>query len=66
MKYIFAGHYHANAGGRDGDLEIVVTGPVGLPLRGAKSGMRFVTVTESGITHNYWELSEIPETLTTQ
>ena len=34
--------------GTDGDLEMVTTGPVGMPLGGAKSGIRIVTVDPSG------------------
>src|SRR5688572_493221 len=45
VKRIFNGHLHTNGEARDGDLEIIITGPVGQPLRGGKSGMRIVTVT---------------------
>jgi 3',5'-cyclic AMP phosphodiesterase CpdA len=60
VKYVFAGHYHQNAGGRDGDLEMVTTGPVGMPLRGGKSGLRVVTVTPGGVTHKYYDFGELP------
>ncbi len=60
VKYVFAGHYHQNAGGRDGDLEMVTTGPVGMPLRGGKSGLRVVTVTAGGVTHKYYDFGELP------
>jgi 3',5'-cyclic AMP phosphodiesterase CpdA len=43
---VFAGHYHRNELGRDGDLEMVTTGPVGMPLGGARSGIRIVVVDE--------------------
>jgi predicted MPP superfamily phosphohydrolase len=41
---VFPGHYHRNELGRDGDLEMVTCAPVGMPLEGAKSGLRVVTV----------------------
>jgi DNA repair exonuclease SbcCD nuclease subunit len=63
VKYVFAGHYHRNSLGKDGDLEMVTTGPVGMPLGTAKSGMRFVTVDGTTVRHRYFELGEIPETL---
>jgi len=64
VKQVFAGHYHANAEGRDGDLEMIITGPVGMPLKGGKSGMRIVTVGGGTVKHKYFEFGELPETLT--
>jgi 3',5'-cyclic AMP phosphodiesterase CpdA len=63
VKHVFAGHYHRNAEGRDGDLEMVTTGPVGMPLGGAKSGLRIVTVTKDSVTHKYYDFGELPDML---
>jgi serine/threonine-protein phosphatase CPPED1 len=63
VRTVFAGHYHQNASGRAGDLEMVTTGPVGMPLRGAKSGMRIVVAGEGGITHRYYEFGDLPDSL---
>ena len=60
VKYLFSGHYHRNSIARDGDIEMITTGPVGKPLGDAKSGIRVVTVKDDGITHRYYELGEIP------
>ena len=60
VRHVFAGHYHQNALARDGDLQVVTTGPIGMPLRGAKSGMRIAIVTDAGIEHRYYELGELP------
>lgn len=60
-KYVFAGHLHHNSEGRDGDLDMVTTGPVGMPLDGGKSGVRLVTVTPGGVTHKYLDFSDLPE-----
>ena len=60
VHQVFAGHYHRNEWGKDGDLEMVTTGPVGMPLGGAKSGLRVVTVDEKGVTHKFHEFGELP------
>lgn len=60
VRYLFSGHYHRNAGARDGDLEAIVTGPVGKPLGGAKSGLRVAIVRDDKIEHRFYELGELP------
>jgi 3',5'-cyclic AMP phosphodiesterase CpdA len=60
VRYIFAGHYHRNATALSGDLEMVTTGPVGKPLGDGKSGLRIVTVSDTGIEHRFYEFGEIP------
>jgi 3',5'-cyclic AMP phosphodiesterase CpdA len=60
VKYLFAGHYHRNAIGRDGDIEMITTGPVGKPIGAAKSGVRVVIVRDQAIEHRYYELGELP------
>ena len=60
VREVFAGHYHRNELGRDGDLEMVTTGPVGMPLGGARSGIRIVTVTDQGVTHKYADFGDLP------
>jgi predicted phosphodiesterase len=60
VRYVFAGHYHRNAVARDGNLEMVTTGPVGKPLGEGRSGIRIAVVTDTGIQHRFYEFSEIP------
>jgi serine/threonine-protein phosphatase CPPED1 len=60
VRYIFAGHYHRNAYGRDGDLEMITSGPVGQPLGTDPSGIRIVTVRDTGLEHRYYTLGNIP------
>ena len=60
VRYIFAGHYHRNAYGRDGDLEMITSGPVGQPLGTDPSGIRIVTVKDTGLDHRYYTLGNIP------
>lgn len=61
VRAVFAGHYHRNAYGTAGDMEMVTTGPVGKPLGKDPSGLRIVTVWETEIQHQYWALEEVPE-----
>ena len=63
VKHLFAGHYHASVETSDGDLEIHVTGPVGMPLRGGKSGMRIVSVTPGSVSQRYYDFGALPELL---
>lgn len=60
VRQVFAGHYHRNAEGHDGDLEMITTGPVGMPLEGARSGLRIATVSDSGVSHRYYDFGELP------
>jgi predicted phosphodiesterase len=59
-KFVFAGHHHRNSLARDGDIEMVTTGPIGKPLGEGKSGLRIAIVTDAGITHRYYDLGELP------
>jgi predicted MPP superfamily phosphohydrolase len=63
VEQVFAGHYHRNAEGRDGALDMVTTGPVGMPIEGGKSGIRIVTVTPAGVKHQYYDFGDLPEAL---
>jgi hypothetical protein len=60
VKQVFAGHYHRNELGHDGDLEMVTCAPVGMPLEGAKSGLRIVTAKDGTVTHKFYEFGELP------
>ena len=60
VRYVFAGHYHQNADGRDGALEMVTTGPVGKPLGEARSGIRIGIVSDEGIRHEYFDFGRLP------
>ena len=63
VHQVFAGHYHRNSAGRDGDLEMITTGPVGMPLETARSGVRIVTVSPAGVSHRYCDFGELTESL---
>ena len=53
VRAFLCGHWHRNGGGRDGDLEVVVTGPVGYPLGDDPSGFRVVDVEDDRVQHRY-------------
>ncbi len=61
VEAIFSGHYHRNAGGKDGKLEMVVTGPVGKPLGKDPSGFRIVRVYPDRVEHSYHGLDAMPK-----
>ncbi len=61
VRWVFAGHLHHNSEGRDGALDMITTGPVGMPLEGGKSGMRIVTVSGAGVTQKYCDFGELPD-----
>lgn len=60
VRAIFAGHYHRNAYGKDGDMEMITTGPVGRPLGKDPSGFRIVRVFEDRIDHSYYPIDAVP------
>lgn len=61
VRAVFAGHYHRNAYGRAGTMEMITTGPVGRPLGNDPSGFRIVIVDETKIQHSYWAIDDVPE-----
>ncbi len=63
VKTLVSGHYHRNAGAIDGGFESIVTGAVGMPLGGSRSGLRAFRVTESAITHRFHALDEVPDAI---
>jgi len=63
MKKLFCGHWHRNAGGWDGDLEVVVTSAVGCQLGDDEHGVRIVRVLPNRITHEYYSLNKLPTTI---
>ncbi len=60
VRYVFAGHYHRNAYGRDGDLEMVTSGPSGMPIGPDPSGIRIGEVSGARIVHQYYGLGNLP------
>jgi len=63
VKYVFAGHYHRNAGGVDGQLTEIVTGAVGKPLGGSVSGFRIVAVEGDTLNTAWYCFGGVPNQL---
>jgi len=62
VRYVFAGHYHRNAFGKDGDLEMITTGPAGMPIGPDPSGLRIGELKGTVIEHKYYGLGNLPPT----
>ena len=62
VHYVFAGHYHRNSHGKDGDLEMITTGPAGMPIGPDPSGLRIVEVKNGGLLQDYYSLGRLPNT----
>jgi len=63
VHYVFAGHIHANSVGKDGDLEMTVSGPVSMFFDEEGSGIRLAEVTASGVRHRYYPFGKMPDGL---
>jgi serine/threonine-protein phosphatase CPPED1 len=63
VHYVFAGHSHNCSVGKDGDLEMTVTGPISMPFGETGSGMRLIEVTSAGVQHRYYDFGRLPDKL---
>lgn len=57
---VFAGHWHRNHYSGDGDMLMVISGPVGFPLGDDPSGLRVVKVYDDRIEHEYYGMDDLP------
>jgi serine/threonine-protein phosphatase CPPED1 len=60
VRYVFAGHYHRNSYSRDGDLEMITSGPAGMPIGPDPSGIRIAELKGQRIEHKYYGLGNLP------
>lgn len=60
VRYVFAGHLHKNAFGKDGDLEMISTCAAGKPLGDDASGFRIAEVKGESITQQYVPFGKLP------
>jgi 3',5'-cyclic AMP phosphodiesterase CpdA len=63
VKYVFAGHVHKSSVGKDGELEMTVSGPVSMPFGEEGSGIRLAEVTAAGIKHRFYSFGRMPDAL---
>ncbi|XP_041829870.1 serine/threonine-protein phosphatase CPPED1 isoform X2 [Melanotaenia boesemani] len=59
VKAVFSGHYHRNAGGCHGGLDMVVSSAIGCQLGEDTHGVRVVVVTADSIIHRYHSLEQL-------
>lgn len=59
VKAVFSGHYHRNAGGCHGGLDMVVSSAIGCQLGEDTHGVRVVVVTDSDVVHRYYSLEQL-------
>ena len=59
IKTVFAGHLHQNNLTTNSQLEIITTGPVGMPLGEDSSGFRIVKVYADYVEHRYFGLDDV-------
>jgi 3',5'-cyclic AMP phosphodiesterase CpdA len=63
VRYVFAGHYHRNSFGRDGDLDMITSGPAGMPIGPDPSGLRIGEVNGGAIAYKYYGFGSIPQAI---
>lgn len=61
VKAVFSGHYHRNAGGCHGGLDMVVSSAIGCQLGEDTHGLRVVVVTADSVVHRYYSLEQLTE-----
>ncbi|KAF7656206.1 hypothetical protein LDENG_00045010, partial [Lucifuga dentata] len=59
VNAVFTGHYHRNAGGCYGGLDMVVTSAIGCQLGSDVHGVRVVVVTADEVVHRYISLEAL-------
>jgi 3',5'-cyclic AMP phosphodiesterase CpdA len=59
IRTVLAGHLHRCNEAVCGDLSVVVTGPVGMPLGEACSGLRIVRFDDRAIHHRFFALDDV-------
>ncbi|XP_071319567.1 serine/threonine-protein phosphatase CPPED1 isoform X2 [Trachinotus anak] len=59
VKAVFSGHYHRNAGGCHGGMDMVVSSAIGCQLGNDTHGVRVVVVTADNIIHRYHSLEQL-------
>lgn len=60
VRYVFAGHYHRNSWGKDGDLEMITTNAAGKPLGDDPSGFRIAEVKGTSIDQQFVPFGKLP------
>ena len=59
VRHLLCGHLHRSHETRGVDLEVLVAGPVGMPLGQGFSGLRLVKIAGGRIEHRYFALDDV-------
>ena len=60
VRQVFAGHVHKGSVATDAGIEMIVSGPVGMPLSDEGSGIRVGIVREGKVEHTFYPLNRLP------
>lgn len=60
---VFSGHWHRNVYSADGDMLMVISGPVGFPVADDPSGLRIVKLYDDHIEHEYFGMDYVPSSV---
>ena len=63
VSAVFSGHWHANNYVSHGNIEMITSGPVGVPIGDDPSGLRVVKVHGQSIEHRYYGFDDLPDTV---
>ena len=61
---VFSGHWHQNGYAADGEMLMVISGPVGFPVADDPSGLRIVKVYDDRVEHEYFGMDDVPRSIT--
>lgn len=59
VHLVLCGHLHRSHEMKSGDLEVLVAGPVGMPLGEGFSGLRVVKIRHGEVQHGYFALDDV-------
>lgn len=65
VEIMFAGHWHRNNYSRSENFDMVISGPVGVPMGNDPSGIRIIEVLYDSIKHSYHDLNNVPNHIKT-
>ena len=57
---VLSGHWHRNSYATDGEMLMVISGPVGFPIADDPSGLRIVKVYADRVEHEYFGMDDVP------
>ena len=65
VEIMFAGHWHKNNYSRAEKFDMIISGPVGVPMGNDPSGIRIIEILNNSIKHSYHDLNNLPDDIKT-